>query len=569
MKPFYFSDNRAIVKLAFGACDTPTKIISSKAFMRVFMKFYHHINRTDNELRVRLKPLTASDILSVYKLLLVWEFSDLGKLLPNAEIILSKQRALYRFGEQLYDYWRSLSRYGWILKRHLDDDEQEIITRTAESFNAAVLTLYRTITQRLLGKEFQFYRQLPAGVNANLVLTHNRWTTEKPYDKLQDTHFISRSLLRPPFILTTKSNTRSGLFHPISVNPLENIKFKSLDFLCAAVKVGPYLTYVYFHRDYIHHGVALASLFEPASISEYQDKKPDLIYVYGIQDSTYNATYYHDNKLDIYIGFVSLSDSNDYFGYMKKMLLTLHNVARINNQTLPIHGSMVTIELKNRKTWKVAIIGDSGAGKSETLEALRIIGTKYVRDIRVIFDDMGTFYIKNGQLFAQGTEIGAFIRLDDLEAGYAYKEMDRAIFMNPNKVNARIIMPVSNYDYIMKDHQLDMVLYANNYEDSADGLMIFNNIEAALETFSQGRRKAKGTTSETGLVTSYFANPFGPAQHKDKTDPILNSYFQTLFNQYIPVGQLFTRLGIPGYESSGPLHAAKVLLEYLINYKYK
>ena len=30
--------------------------------------------------------------------------------------------------------------------------------------------------------------------------------------------------------------------------------------------------------------------------------------------------------------------------------------------------------------------------------------------------------------------------------------------------------------------------------------------------FVWGARKAKGTTTETGLVESYFANPFGPVQ---------------------------------------------------------
>ena len=70
---------------------------------------------------------------------------------------------------------------------------------------------------------------------------------------------------------------------------------------------------------------------------------------------------------------------NDYFGYLKKMLLTLHNVYMINNGMLPIHGAMVKITLDNNKTKNVCIIGDSGAGKSETLEALRVVGGDIVK----------------------------------------------------------------------------------------------------------------------------------------------------------------------------------------------
>ena len=41
-------------------------------------------------------------------------------------------------------------------------------------------------------------------------------------------------------------------------------------------------------------------------------------------------------------------------------------------------------------------------------------------------------------------KIGAFVRLDDMASGYAYREMDRAIFMNPDKINSRIGYTCSN-----------------------------------------------------------------------------------------------------------------------------
>ena len=47
---------------------------------------------------------------------------------------------------------------------------------------------------------------------------------------------------------------------------------------------------------------------------------------------------------------------------------------------------------------------------------------------------------------AYGTEMGAFVRLDDLQSGYAFGQIDRAIIMNPDEVNARVILPVTKYD---------------------------------------------------------------------------------------------------------------------------
>ena len=89
----------------------------------------------------------------------------------------------------------------------------------------------------------------------------------------------------------------------------------------------------------------------------------------------------------------------------------------------------------------IVIVGDSGAGKSETLEALRNLLDEKISDMVTIFDDMGAI---NKDLIAYGTETGAFVRMDDLDIGYAYKELDRAILMNPDKKNARTIIPITS-----------------------------------------------------------------------------------------------------------------------------
>jgi hypothetical protein len=163
-----------------------------------------------------------------------------------------------------------------------------------------------------------------------------------------------------------------------------------------------------------------------------------------------------------------------------------------------------------------------------------------------------------------GTEIGAFVRLDDLDQGYAFKELDRSIFMNPDKINARLVMPISSYKEIIKGYEVDLILYVNNYDkEGKNSISRFKDKKEAISVFKRGARMAKWTTTEKGLVESYFANPFGPTQRKEEVDGLLETYFEELFKKDIYVGQIKTQLAILGMEKEGPKKAALELLNII------
>ncbi len=88
-----------------------------------------------------------------------------------------------------------------------------------------------------------------------------------------------------------------------------------------------------------------------------------------------------------------MRDEFGYFGYLKKMILTLHNVKIMKMGRLPFHGAMFNITVRDKGSYTVMIIGDSGAGKSESLEALRTIAGDDIEDITIIADDMGSIDI--------------------------------------------------------------------------------------------------------------------------------------------------------------------------------
>ena len=133
----------------------------------------------------------------------------------------------------------------------------------------------------------------------------------------------------------------------------------------------------------------------------------------------------------------------------------------------------------------------------------------------------------------------------------------------PDKINARLIMPVTPYKKIMHGHKVDFFFYANNYSKVEDGksLEYFETPEEAIKVFRAGARMAKGTTTEKGLVESFFANPFGPAQKEKETDVWINKYFDTIFKSGVKVGQIKTALGGKGQEKNGPKNAALQLFE--------
>jgi hypothetical protein len=269
------------------------------------------------------------------------------------------------------------------------------------------------------------------------------------------------------------------------------------------------------------------------------------------------------------VGVIHDGKEFNYFGYLKKMTLTLHNIRMMKIGRLPYHGAMFQLIIRDRGAYTFLVMGDTGAGKSETLEAMRTIGTEEVEDLIIIADDMGSLQIdEKGSITGYGTETGAFVRLDDLQPGYAFGQIDRTIIMNPNQTNARVVIPVTTFDNVSKGFKVDFVLYANNYQvvdEAHPVLQRFDNPEEALAVFREGAVMSKGTTTTTGLVGTYFANIFGPTQYPEMHDALAEEYFRAFFAEGAYVGQMRTQLGIPGKEHTGPEVAARFLLDMLKN----
>ncbi|WP_415330955.1 phosphoenolpyruvate carboxykinase [Clostridium perfringens] len=576
-KEFCLKHGKVTMNFTAKYCDSFESIINSEGFRKVLETYLKKTkNKKSHNFRFLSEAIGTEDIkvisrylISTLKLLSMMGADEVLVVNDAFEGLLEDKKSFANIIDDVYSFWRKLERYTVIQNNKVKDGIAAVgFVDANKSFNDLILRFYRRLQKNLLGSMPNILRQVSAGGNASIMVSNLIWPSPREYSILDHIPFIDAISLEAPFITYPSKNTRDGIFLETSENPLSGSHINSEEWFCYPAKVGELLAYVYFHRDFMSHGISLCNLFDLATVEECRGVKPDIIYVFGAKDDDdeLKTCFYDDEKNNIMLGYANYSEEIDYFGYMKKMILTLHNIIMIKRGYMPIHGAMVNVVLKNGKEANIVIMGDSGAGKSESLEAFRALSEEYISDMTIIFDDMGVFKNVDGIIKGYGTEIGAFVRLDDLDQGYAFKEIDRSIFMNPDKINARLLMPVCKYDDIIKGYDVDLFLYANNYDgvdEREKSIEYFNNPDEAKKIFKAGARMAKGTTTENGLVESYFANPFGPVQKKEEMDLIIDKYFEDMFNNKVKVGQIKTCLGVLGFEKEGPKKAAIELLNII------
>lgn len=571
---------KAILHNRERMCETAEELLESEKFRMVLDHCLDH-------LRLKRSPLMeifqdgksdqaeVNDLVKTLTFLYKYEAAVVPHIFNRSSGFLRDLQILNSFVEYLYDYWRHFDRF--IINDsegdRLDKRPYRTFNETIEHLTHLIRTTYRHIQENITGSHPNVYRQVMAGAEMAVIsLPKHIPFPGNRYQKLNSIPVIRQVLIYPPLVIQQPMNKRTGHFKRVAQNPVDLFQPDPSDWLCYPVKAGKLLIMVYVHLTFLELGLSMCNLFQLASDDDLE-RKPDAIFFYGVQGnvlsglSDYETIFCDDEETRIFVGAIPGDPEFGYFGYLKKMILTLHNSIIMKSGRMPFHGAMVKIMLQGDREATVLMIGDTGAGKSETLEAFRVLGDKQIRELTIIADDMGSVELDpEGYPIGYGTETGAFLRLDDLQPGYAYGHLDRSIIMNPSQVNSRIVLPVTSYEKVIKGHRIDYILYANNYEQIDEKHPViekFHSAAEALEIFRIGAVMSKGTTTSSGLVNSYFANIFGPPEYRELHEKIADRYFGAFFSKNIFVGQLRTRLGIQGYESSGPKEAAMELLEII------
>ena len=561
-------------------CETPEELLASDKFRMVLDHCLDNLKSKNSPLvcifnNCEINEEAVNDLVKTLTFLVKYESNLVPHIFENSRPFLKNLDALSDFVEYLYDYWRHFDRF--IINDsegdRLDKRPYRTFNETIEQLTHLIRTVYRHIQENITGSHPSVYRQVPAGAEMAVIsLPKEILYSGEKYKKLNNLPVIRQMLIYPPLVIQQPMNKRTGHFKRIQQNPIDLVELDPQEWICYPAKVGKLLIMVYFHIEFFELGFSMCNLFELADDKDLE-QKPDALFFYGVPGNVldglaaYSTVFYDDEDNGIFVGAIPNKPEFGYFGYLKKMILTLHNSIVMKLGNMPFHGAMVKIMLQGNKEATILMMGDTGAGKSETLEAFRVLAEKQIRQLTIIADDMGSIEIDSkGCPVGYGTEIGAFLRLDDLQPGYAFGHLDRSIIMNPSQVNARIVFPVTKFETVIQGHKIDYILYANNYEEIDNEHPViekFSSAEWAIDIFSEGAVMSKGTTTSSGLVHSYFANIFGPPEYKEDHDKIAAKFFEAFFKNNIFVGQMRTRLGIPGYESSGPREAALELLRII------
>ncbi len=535
---------------------TSTELLTSKTFKEIVDNYIYEQMKKQTDvyefIKLNFGNNQSEKLTNLCQLLLKTSYIELQKSFEY----LSNKQVLLKIADGLYDQWRKNQRYV-LLEDSLTNDRYELL-EAIDRFSRLVISTYRDVYENILGTSQRIYRELPSGANAGFLITKTTFDLPNELSAFNNSFYIKSMMIKPPFLVHTKSNTRKGVFkeknYPIT-------KIDSNNYLSIGVKIGGSLGLCYISKKYLDYVIGIGNLFELATPDEANKEKPEFYMIFGYEDEHIKECYYYKLNDGTYVGVCPDTPEIDYFGYVKKMILTLHNLNRINNNELPIHGAGIKIKKTDGTSIVFAILGDSGAGKSETLEALKSLNYDEIADVVTLFDDMGTMVNINGKLYIKGTETGAFVRLDDLDKSYSIKSIDRAIYFNPESINSRLVIPMSTYLESSTLYPIDAFLLADNYSEG-ETLIKYTDKEKAIADFIEGKRMTMQTTSEKGIVSTFFANPFGPVQEEEKTRKIIESFFEILYKTNVKVLRIRTRLSYERKE--GPEKAAKEIYNELI-----
>ena len=350
---FKLFDGKVIIRTRGRICEKPEELLSSALFRKVLEHCLRDLTRHDSPL---LGIFSHKDIIPDDIQLLIDTLTYLVKippdlvprLVPGAEQFFRNPVLFSDFVEYLYNYWRSLERL-----MVCDSEGQEFDVRPYRTFNNTVETLtnvvrstYRDIQEAITGQHPRIYRQVSAGAEiAAIALPKPIPYPENTYAKLAAIPVIRQVLIYPPLIFSPPMNKRTGSFERVESNPLEKLDLGSLEnWLCYPARVGPLIIMIYFHIRSFELGFSLCNLFELADEQDLS-RKPDAVLLFGVPDSPENRSpggnptiFYDDQEHNLLCATIPEGDHFGYFGYLKKMVLTLHNIKMMSLGRLPFHG---------------------------------------------------------------------------------------------------------------------------------------------------------------------------------------------------------------------------------------
>ncbi|HKK43225.1 MAG TPA: hypothetical protein VJ963_12500, partial [Bacteroidales bacterium] len=363
-------ENKAVLNIRDRMCETPEELLASDKFRLV-------LDLCLEKLKLKNSPLlcifsecdntkeSVDDLVKTLTYLVKYESNLVPHIFDRSVPFLENTDNLNSFVEYLYDFWRHFDRF--IINDsegdRLDKRPYRTFNETIEQLTHLIRTVYRHIQENITGTHPTVYRQIPAGAEMAVIsLPKNIGYKSEKYKKLNALPVIRQMLIYPPLVIQQPMNKRTGHFKKITQNPIDLVDLDPEEWLCYPAKVGKLIIMVYFHTQFFELGFSMCNLFQLADDSDLR-RKPDALFIYGVPGTAldglaaYSTVFYEDNENDIFVGAIPNRPEFGYFGYLKKMMLTLHNSIVMKSGNMPFHGAMVKILLQGNKEATILMMG--------------------------------------------------------------------------------------------------------------------------------------------------------------------------------------------------------------------
>jgi hypothetical protein len=201
-KEFSLSNDKVMINFTVKYCDTMEKVVDSTGFHRVVKTYLEKIKlRNSNIYKFIEESLGKGEVkeytdylTGLLKLLTIEKTNEVIDISPRYNNILKDKDRFVDLIEDLYSFWRRLERYTVVQSSRISGGEgfESVSFIDANTnFSRLVLNTYRRIEEHVLGHKPAVYRQLPAGGNAGLIVSSNKWNLPDEYSILKNIPLIS------------------------------------------------------------------------------------------------------------------------------------------------------------------------------------------------------------------------------------------------------------------------------------------------------------------------------------------------------------------------------------------
>lgn len=374
--------------------------------------------------------------------------------------------------------------------------------------------------------------------DATLYTRPYRFHNPYAYLAFHDVLLIHQIQIQLPLSITMCSKTLSHHIKKVETFLFHDISFQPDHFYALSIQIADRHGIVFLPRHHIGLICACASLYQISTPPQH----PDFLLLYGLNDTKESSEYYYDTTNQLYLGLVRGNETYDHFDLLKNMITTLDNEICRKKHDYPLHAAMLCITYLNKEIG-VVLCGKQQSGKSEIIDALWKLCEQQNIACTKVFDDQGTLHYLDDDIYATGTQIGAYLHVNALPRSSIFENISASVLLKEQETVTYLLTPFTNHEETCRFHKVNVFLYLDR-QLCSKGFELIEDLAYANELMQEA---------------------FASTSSSDKqSDALLQTYLEYMYVKNIPFVRFHTHCQKQVMEKTYQ-RIAKQLLQYLIS----